>query len=101
MGLIDRCLALNPSFARGWMWSGVLRNFAGQPDLAIEHCKTSLRLSPRDRIGMSGLALGAAYFFVRQFDEAEAILLSSLENQSTFAVILSPSRFMLRAYGAA
>jgi tetratricopeptide (TPR) repeat protein len=29
--LIDRSLALNPSFARGWVWSAVLRNFAGQP----------------------------------------------------------------------
>jgi adenylate cyclase len=87
LGLIDRSLALNPGFARGWMWSGVLRNFAGQPHVAIKHCKTSLRLSPRDRIGMSRLALGAGYFFLRQFDEAEAILLSSMEHQRSFAVI--------------
>jgi hypothetical protein len=32
MGLIDRALALNPSFARGWYRSGILRLFAGQPD---------------------------------------------------------------------
>ena len=49
--LIDRALALNPSFARGWYFSGLLRLFAGQPDLAIEHFETSLRLSPRDRSG--------------------------------------------------
>ena len=35
MGLIDRGLALNPSFARGWFLSGHLRVFAGQPDVAI------------------------------------------------------------------
>jgi hypothetical protein len=29
--LIDRGLTLNPSFARGWHWSGILRVFAGQP----------------------------------------------------------------------
>ena len=46
MGLIDRSLTLNPSFARGWMLSGILRNFAGQPDLAIEHFKTSLAAKP-------------------------------------------------------
>jgi adenylate cyclase len=39
IGSIDRSLALNPSFARGWVWSARLRNFAGQPDLAIEHFK--------------------------------------------------------------
>jgi adenylate cyclase len=33
--LIDRCLALNPSYARGWYPSGLLRVFAGQPDLAL------------------------------------------------------------------
>src|SRR5262249_26010680 len=33
IGLIDRALALNPSFARGWYVSGVLRIMAGQHDL--------------------------------------------------------------------
>ena len=37
MALVDRALALNPSFARGWYISGVLRRWAGQPDIAIEH----------------------------------------------------------------
>jgi adenylate cyclase len=84
--LIERSLALNPGFARGWLWSAVLRNFAGQPDLAIEHFKTGLRLSPRDRIGNSGTGLGAAHFFSRRFDDAAALLLSSLEEAPTFAV---------------
>src|SRR5213075_3066471 len=51
MGLVDRALVLNPSFARGWYLSGLLRVFAGHPDLAIEHLETSLRLSPRERMG--------------------------------------------------
>ena len=51
IGLVDRALALNPSFARGWYLSGFLRVLAGQPDLAIEHVETSLRLSPRERVG--------------------------------------------------
>ena len=51
IGLVDRALALNPSFARGWFVSGILRIWAGQHDLAIEHLETSLRLSPRERIG--------------------------------------------------
>jgi hypothetical protein len=51
IGLVDRALALNPSFARGWYASGALRLWAGQHDLAIEHAETSLRLSPRERTG--------------------------------------------------
>src|ERR1700736_4294981 len=46
-GLVDRALALNPSFARGWHWSAILRVWAGQHDLVIEHAETALRLSPR------------------------------------------------------
>ena len=79
IGSIDRALALNPSFARGWVWSARLRNFAGQPDLAIEHFNTSLRLSPRDRMGTFSLPLATAYFLKRQFAEAAATLLAALE----------------------
>ena len=93
--LIDRSLALNPSFARGWVWSAVLRNFAGQPSLAIEHYNRSLRLSPRDRLGVFGLPLGTAHFFNKQFDDAAAILLASLEQAPGFAV---PYRFLASCY---
>jgi adenylate cyclase len=79
IGSIDRSLALNPSFARGWVWSARLRNYAGQPDLAIEHFEASLRLSPRDRMGTFTLPLGAAYFLKHEFATAAAILLASLE----------------------
>ena len=79
IGSIDRALALNPSFARGWVWSARLRNYVGQPDLAIKHFKTSLRLSPRDRMGTFSLPLGNAYFLKHQFEDAAAILVASLE----------------------
>jgi adenylate cyclase len=71
MTLVERALALNPNFSRGWHLSGVLRLWAGQPDVAIEHLKTALRLSPRARTGWSHADLGAAYFVSRRFDEAE------------------------------
>jgi TolB-like protein len=80
IGLVDRALALNPSFARGWYVSGVLRLWAGQPDLAIEHVETSLRLSPRERTGIPLTEIGAACFFKRQFDEAVAKLLLSIQD---------------------
>jgi adenylate cyclase len=79
MGLIDRALTLNPSFARGWNLSGLLRVFAGQHDLAIQHIETALRLSPRERVGAPLGIIGAAYFFKRQFDEAEAKLLLDIQ----------------------
>jgi TolB-like protein/class 3 adenylate cyclase len=84
IGLVDRALGLNPSFARGWYVSGVLRTWAGQHDLAIEHVKTSLRLSPRERMGQPLVVIGTAYFFKRQFDEAASKLLLSIHDHPGF-----------------
>jgi len=85
IGLVDRALALNPSFARGWLVSGVLRLWASQPDLAIEHVETALRLSPRERMGQPLTAMGTAYFLKRRFDEAVAKLLLSIQDDPGFA----------------
>ncbi len=51
MALVDRALALNSNYARGWHVSGMLRLMAGRPDIAIAHIEAALRLSPRARIG--------------------------------------------------
>src|SRR6266446_2233498 len=84
IGLVDRAITLNPSFALGWNFSGVLRIFAGQPDLAIEHIETSLRLSPRERMGQPLSVMGTAYFFKRQFDEAASKLLLAIQDHPGF-----------------
>jgi tetratricopeptide (TPR) repeat protein len=79
MALVDRALTLNLSFSRGWFLSGVLRLWAGQPDLAIEHAETALRLSPRERAGTPLSLIGEAHFFKREFDEAASKLLLSVQ----------------------
>ncbi len=84
--MIDRCLVLNPSHARGWHWSGLLRVFAGQPDLALEHFETYLRLSPRERVAPYLSSIGEAHFFSRRFGEAAANLLASLERAPSFPI---------------
>jgi len=86
IGLIDHCLSLNPSFAAGWHWSGVLRIFAGQPSLAIQHFEIFLRLSPRDRPAHYLNSIGEALFFSRRYDEAVANLLASLELAPEFPI---------------
>jgi TolB-like protein len=86
IGLIDHGLTLNPSFAAGWHWSGVLRIFAGQPGLALQHFETFLRLSPRDRIALYLSSIGEAHFFNRRFEEAAENLLASLERAPGFPI---------------
>jgi tetratricopeptide (TPR) repeat protein len=95
LALIDRSLALNPSFAEGWHRSGVLRNWAGQPDLAITHFETSLRLNPRDRTAGHLTGIGVAHFLSRRFDDAAARLVESLEEIPTWPVTY---RFLASCY---
>jgi TolB-like protein/Flp pilus assembly protein TadD len=83
--LIDRALAFNPSFAIGWQRSGWLRLWGGQPDLAIKHFETALRLSPRDRPAGPFMGIGAGHFFARRFDDAVAMLLRALQGHPGWA----------------
>jgi tetratricopeptide (TPR) repeat protein len=95
IALLDRGLELNPSFARGWQWSGWLRLWAGQPDLAIKHFETSLRLDPREGRANPFMGLGVAHFFAHRFEEARATLRQSLQEKPNWV----PSyRFLASCY---
>jgi adenylate cyclase len=95
MALVDRALALNPNYARGWHVSGVVRAQAGQPDIAIEHAKTALRLSPRARVGSTFFLIGCAHFAARRFDEAVPKLRLAIQENPTFA---GPYRALAACY---
>jgi TolB-like protein/class 3 adenylate cyclase len=95
IALIDRCLELNPSFAVGWWRSGWLRLWAGQPDLAIEHFETGLRLSPRVRMHDPFLGIGVGHFFARRFDEARTMLLRSMQENPNW---VPAYRFLASCY---
>jgi TolB-like protein len=82
IALVDRALGLNPSYARGWYVSALLRLFAGQPNLAIEHVEKSMRLSPRDYPGLPEGIIGTAHFLARRFYEAAEHLLHSMQQGS-------------------
>jgi TolB-like protein/DNA-binding winged helix-turn-helix (wHTH) protein/class 3 adenylate cyclase/predicted ATPase len=95
IALIDRALALNPNFARGWHVSGVLRFEAGQPDIAIEHLENSVRLSPRAPVRTSLTMIGQAHFLARRFDEAAPKLLLAIQEDPSFPV---PYRYLAACY---
>ena len=96
MALLDRALAFNPNYARGWHISGVLRSWAGQPEMAIAHAETALRLSPRARIGTSLLIIGSSHFFMRRFDAAASKLRLAIQEDASFP---EPHRFLAACYG--
>jgi TolB-like protein len=93
--LADRALALNPNFARGWHISGVLRNWVGQHDIAIEYLETALRLSPRARVGPTQFLIGHAHFFTRRFNLAVPKLLLAIQEDPSYPL---PYRTLAACY---
>jgi adenylate cyclase len=84
IALVDRALDINPSFSTGWYYSGQLRMWAGQHDLAFDHFTTSVRLSP-NRTGSCLFGMGVARFFASRFEEAKLLLLRSIQEYSGWA----------------
>ena len=95
IALIDRALAFNPSYARGWHMSGLLRLWAGETDLAIEHAGRALRLSPRAEADQTSYLIGIALFFSRRFEEAVPRLRVAIEDMPTF---LTAHRYLAACY---
>jgi len=48
--LIDRALVLNPNLAAAWIFSGWVKVWLGEPEVAIERAARAMRLSPHDRL---------------------------------------------------
>jgi tetratricopeptide (TPR) repeat protein len=93
--LVDRALTLNPNYARGWGISALLRLWADQPDLAVQHVNTALRLSPLAKVSPAFLILGAAHFFSRRFDAALPELLRAIQDDPGFPI---PYRLLASCY---
>jgi adenylate cyclase len=95
IGLVDRALSVNPSYARGWHISGYLRLWAGDAGRAIEHAEMAGRLSPRAQAGVTSWLLGAALFFNRRFEDALPKLRVASETSPYFP---TPHRFLAACY---
>jgi tetratricopeptide (TPR) repeat protein len=84
-----------PNFAGAWHTSGLLRNWAGQPDIAIEHIEAAMRLSPRVRVGRSNIQLGLAHFLARRFNDALPGLLLAIQEDPSHPM---PYRILAACY---
>ena len=86
---VDRALVLNPNIAGAWYASGWIRVWLGEPDLAIAHMATGMRLSPRDphMIGMQG-GTAFAHFIAGRYEEAAAWAEKTMWEQSNYLTTL-------------
>jgi tetratricopeptide (TPR) repeat protein len=89
----DAAGCLDLAFAAGT--SAALRNWAGQPDIAIEYLEAALRLSPRARIGTSLAIIGYAHFLGLRFDEAALKPILAIQEDLGYA---TPYRVLAACY---
>ena len=62
---------LNPNLASAWFFSGWIKVWLGEPELAIEHEARAMRLSPHDPLIFNMQAATAcAHFFAGRYAEA-------------------------------
>jgi Flp pilus assembly protein TadD len=92
--LVDRALALNPNFARGWDSSAALRLNAGQPDTAIA-CRGRAAAQPRRPGRNVAHCNGRGAFFARRFDQAVSKLVLAIQEDPSFPV---PYRYLAACY---
>lgn len=71
IALIDHALRLNPNLAVAWQRSGWIHVYAGEPEVAIEHVRTAMRLSPLDPLmHLAHSAIAYGYFFLGDLDQS-------------------------------
>ena len=68
--LIDRALVLNPNLAAAWTFSGWVKVWLGEHEVAIEHTARAMRLSPHDPLTfLMQDATAAAHFLAGRYAE--------------------------------
>jgi adenylate cyclase len=85
ISLLDRALVLNSNLAEAWRCSGWMRNWFGDPNLAIDHLARAMRLSPLGRWLediQSGIA--HAHYFLNRYDEAASRAAMAMRNNPNF-----------------
>jgi len=68
---IERALRLNPNLAWAWYFSGWVKVWLGEPEVAIERVARALRLSPNDPYKfIMQTVMACAHFFAGRYAEA-------------------------------
>jgi TolB-like protein len=85
----DRALALNPNLAWAWLFSGWIKVWIGEPEVAIQRFARAMRLSPQDPLFFqmqAGTAL--AHFFAGRYDDAATWAEAAVRDRRSFLPLL-------------
>ncbi len=85
IAFVDRALILNPNLAFAWGASACMKAWLGEPDAAITHASTAMRLSPFDPRAFAWEHYTAfAHFCAGRYDDAAAWEERVLRDQPNF-----------------
>jgi adenylate cyclase len=93
LAILARSLAVNPNSFWGWRWSGCLYN--GQPEVAIKHFETSLRLSPLGPQWPQTTGIGIGHMFCGRLETAASFLQVALQENPAYPLA---NRFLASCY---
>jgi TolB-like protein len=86
VGVLDQALMLNPNLAMAWLFSGWVRAYRGETDVAIEHFALAMRLSPRDpSLYHMQLGTGLAHLLAGRFDDASSWAEKACRDEPNYA----------------
>jgi tetratricopeptide (TPR) repeat protein len=84
--MIDQARALNPNLAILWLFSGWVKTYLSEPEIAIEYLTHAMRLSPFDpQAFATHLVIGFGHFIAARYDEASLWAERALREQPNFA----------------
>jgi TolB-like protein/tetratricopeptide (TPR) repeat protein len=85
----DQALILNPNFAVGWMLSGLVSVYSGEPDVAVGRLARAVRLSPFDPLTfVAQTAYAMAHFFAGRCDDASSWAAKVLRDHPDYQLAL-------------
>ena len=83
--LIDRALGLNSNLAEAWFYGGWVKNYLGEPKLAIERFARAMRLSPLDPwVTRMRSGTAHAHFFLGRYDQAASWAAMALQDNPDY-----------------
>lgn len=92
IALIDHALKLNPNLAVAWQRSGWINVYAGECEVAIEHLRHAIRLSPLDPLmHLAYSAMAFAHFLLGDLDQSATWSDRALQMRPNWPVALRVS----------
>ena len=95
LAILDRSIAVNPNSFWAWRWRGFAHLYNGEPETAIKHFETSLRLSPLGPRWAQTTGIGIGHMFCGRLEVAASFLQLAVQENPSYPLA---NRFLASCY---